>query len=185
MYFSIHLCYHLQELSDQNKSSDACSLHVLNPKTSKVVQLEQFCFSERSVLKCVNFESLCKSSPKFYLRRGLLMSTLSLSVFYCSYLLWIFFFDFASAPFGKMWLPRFEVIVCFKGHETLGPITTKTQNQMNQSSRKIITKTPFAWIRCLCFKWENVCKLVTYCFLCASYWLKTVPITIKFYWEPF
>ena len=87
MYFSIHLCYHLQELSDQNKSSDACSLHVLNPKTSKVVQLEQFCFSERSVLKCVNFESLCKSSPKFYLRRGLLMSTLSLSVFYCSYLL--------------------------------------------------------------------------------------------------
>lgn len=109
MYFSIHLCYHLQELSDENKSSDACSLHVLNPKTSKVVQLEQFCLSERSVLKCVNFESLCKSSPKFYLRRGLLMSTLSLSVFYCSYLLWIFFFDFASAPFGKMWLPGSEV----------------------------------------------------------------------------
>ena len=102
MYFYIHLSYFLQELNCENKNSDACSLHVLNPKTSKVVQLEQFCRSERSVLKRVNFESMCKSSPKCYLRRDLLMSTSSLSVFYFSYLQCISFFDFAGAPFGKM-----------------------------------------------------------------------------------
>lgn len=79
MYFSIHLSYLLQELNRESKNSDACSLHVLNPKTSKVVQLEQFCRSERSVLKRVNFESMCKSSPKCYLRRDLLMSTSSLT----------------------------------------------------------------------------------------------------------
>ena len=106
VFFSIHLSYLLQELNRENKNSDACSLHVLNPKTSKVVQLDQFCRSERSVLKCVNFESMCKSSPKCYLRRDLLMSASSLSVFYFSYLLCISFFDFAGAPFGKMWLPR-------------------------------------------------------------------------------
>ncbi|XP_067043407.1 partner and localizer of BRCA2-like isoform X2 [Acropora muricata] len=43
-----------KELNCENKNSDACSLHVLNPKTSKVVQLEQFCRSERTSIVGTN-----------------------------------------------------------------------------------------------------------------------------------
>ncbi|XP_074638747.1 uncharacterized protein LOC141897173 isoform X2 [Acropora palmata] len=43
-----------KELNRENKNSDACSLHVLNPKTSKVVQLEQFCRSERTSIVGTN-----------------------------------------------------------------------------------------------------------------------------------
>ncbi|XP_015763373.1 PREDICTED: uncharacterized protein LOC107342393 [Acropora digitifera] len=43
-----------KELNRENKNSYACSLHVLNPKTSKVVQLEQFCRSERTSIVGTN-----------------------------------------------------------------------------------------------------------------------------------